>query len=498
MSISLVGTGAVATHTDTVTPALPAGIAVGQLAVLVVVSGSSTDAVPLTPYGWNLAGSDSGGGGTFGAAAGPRRVTYFTRTVASGDVAPQTSIPVGDTGSLIAGSVLAVSGTGTLGWRWAAAFGGDTASDTAFSAASATALTWSAGDYCVLGYGIADSTASIGSETLTATGVTFGTLTHQTNVAVADGNGARYGIATGSVSTGAAAQPPTIGATLSAASTGAAGVLRIREASGDVNASAQTVFPPRNLVSATGLAADDIVTCTLYRQVGGTQTIVRAADAVDVTGVSSLLRVDAEQPFNTSLNYASQMIDVNGVEWWAYSGPITSTVDAATHPYVLSDAITGLAATVVIETWKGMASSRDATVFHVDDQLITVSKPRPGARSSPKMRTDTDASFQDMKALLNKATRNIVQIRQAGAFADFDRYLAVLNDSLDPEWYGPWRWWTLDVAEAKPWSASLEARGFTLQDVANAFPGGTLQDVADFFGPSGTLLDIAQYDWGAG
>ena len=65
-------------------------------------------------------------------------------------------------------------------------------------------------------------------------------------------------------------------ATLTAASTGVAAVLRVREASSDINASAQSVFPPRNLVSATGLTGDDIVTATLYRQVGTDLTAVRA------------------------------------------------------------------------------------------------------------------------------------------------------------------------------------------------------------------------------
>jgi hypothetical protein len=38
----------------------------------------------------------------------------------------------------------------------------------------------------------------------------------------------------------------------------------------------------------------------------------------------------------------------------------------------------------------------------------------------------------------------------------------------------------------------LEAAGFTLQDIADNF--STLQDIANAF--PGTLLDIAQYDFG--
>ncbi|WAZ20161.1 hypothetical protein STRCI_001260 [Streptomyces cinnabarinus] len=488
MTISYIGVGAVSSHADTITPAYPAGATVGRLAVLTVISGHPNESTPSTPSGWEAAGSVSGGGGVFGASAGPRRITYFVRVLTGGDAQPTTLIPTGGSGSLIAGRIAVLERSAGTGWRWATAFGEDTTSGTGFSAVSSTALTWTAGDFVILGYGITTSGLGTSAEAIAASGITFGTITERVDDGVAVGNTTRFALATGAVSSGSGSQAPTLSATLSGSSTGAAGVLRVREASSDVNATAQSVFPPRNLVSVTGLLADDITSVTVYRQVGTTLTAVRAASDVDTTGADVLLRVDAEQPFGVSLNYAATLTDVNGTQWTVYSGPITSTVDGD----VVSDAIRGIGAIVKIEAPLEWKRSREASVFNVGGRLLAVGRPRSAPSTTFTVRTESEEEGDALDTVLDDVTEGILLIRKQVTIPRLDGHFALLEDTEAPTWYDAYRWWSLDVVKVEAWPDSLEAAGFTLQDIADNL--STLQDIATAF--PGTLLDIALYDFG--
>ncbi|WP_262059661.1 hypothetical protein [Streptomyces sp. STR69] len=486
MTISFGSTGAQSTHTDTITPAV-AGSA-GQLAVLQVVSGHPSDSVPSTPSGWTLVGSASGGGGTFGASAGPRRLTFFARVLLGGDANPTTAIPSGSSGSLIIGRVVSVARTAGTGWRWAASFGDDQTSGTAFSVTGTTALTWKSGDFALIGYGVASNADSYTAEAIAVSGVTFGAVTERADNAVTTGNGATVATASGVVSSGTATLAPTITATLASASTGIAGVMRIREASSDVNATAQSVFPPRNLVSATGLTGDDITTITLYRQVGSDLAAVRAASGVDVTGQSSFLRVDAEQPFGIALNYAAVLTDVQGAQWTVFSGPITSTVDSD----VVSDAIRGVGAAVKIESPLEWKRDRDATTFNINGRIVVQGKPRSARSGTLTVRTETDDDGDSLNDLLDNATEGTILVRKQVSLSRLDGTYAFTDDTESPNWYDELRWFALSIVKSDDWPDVMEAAGFTLQDIANNF--STLSDIAAFFPTN--LLAIAQYDFG--
>lgn len=488
MAISYVTTGAGASAAASITVAYPGGAAAGQLAVMTVASGHPSESVPSTPSGWTLAGTFSGGGGTFGANAGPRRLTWFVRELTGGDAAPTTAIPTGATGSMIAARITLLSRSAGTGWRWAVSFGEDTTANTSFSAPCSAALTWLAGDFALLGYAINSQTLGISVEAVTATGITFGTVTERIDDGVTTGNTERLGMATGPVSSGSGTQAPTVTATLSGNNTGVGGVLRLREASSDVNASAQSVFPPRNLVSATGLTGDDIVTATLYRQVDTTLTPVRAASNIDVTGQATLLRVDAEQPFGVSLNYAAVLTDVNGTQWTVYSGPITSTVSSD----VISDAIRGVGAAVKIEAPLGWKRDRATTQFNVNGRIIVQGKPRSSRSGTITARTESDADGDALNELLDNATEGVFLVRKQTSLPRLDGTYALLDDSEDPNWYDTYTWFGLNVVKSDDWPDVMEAAGFTLQDIANNF--SILSDIAAFF--PGTLLDIAQYDFG--
>lgn len=487
MTISYVAAGALAQHANTVTPALPAGAAAGQLAVCQVVSAHPTDAQPSTPSGWTLVGSASGGAGAFGTNTGPRRLTFFARELAGGDAAPTTAIPSGSSGSAIGARVFTLKRTAGTGWRWAATFGTDSTSDTSFSAACATALTWKPGDFAVLGYAWNVQTATATARGVTATGETFAAATSQITDQISSGSGARLQVATTSVTAGSGTQAPTVTSTLSAAATGAAAALRVREGSSDISASPQSVFPPRTLVSVTGLSGDDITSVSVYRQQGTALTPVRAASGVDTTGASVLLRVDAEQPFGIPVNYAAVLGDANGSSWTVYSGPITSTVDSD----VVSDAVQGTGARVFIEEWADKKRTRDATVFNVGGRLVVVGRPRSGAQATVTVSTDTDDDGDALQGLLSAATEGVILIRHQVTSPYVDGYQALLDDSEKPNWQTPYRAWDLSLAESEPWPDVLEAAGYTLQDVANNY--ATLADLAADFT---TLLAIAMYDFG--
>ncbi|MGW4876535.1 hypothetical protein ACWEPI_08265 [Streptomyces sp. NPDC004262] len=488
MTISYVTSGALAQHTDTVTPAIPASFTAGQLAVLQVVSGHTLDPVPSTPSGWTLAGSFSGGGGTFGLNTGPRRISFFVRQLAAGDTAPTTAIPSGSSGSMIGARIITLARTAGTGWRWTATFGQDTVSHTALSAPCSTALSFKSGDFCVLGYAWPAQTVSTTARGASAAGITFGTATSHLGDAITSGNGARLTNADTSVTAGSATVAPTVTTTLSAASTGVAGMLRVREASAAISVTAQSVFPPRNLVSATGLTGDDIVTATLYRQAGTARTAVRAATNIDVTGQSALLRVDAEQPFGVALTYSAVLTDAYGAQWTISAAPITSVVNSD----VISDAVRGVGASVFIEEWADKKRTRDATTFNINGRTVVQGKKRGAAQATVTVSTDTDDAGDDLQDVLDNATEGVVLIRNQVTRAGVDNWLALLDDDEKRNWQTPYRAWDLDTVETEPWPDQLEAAGFTLQDIANNF--STLQDIANFF--PGTLLDIALYDFG--
>ncbi|WP_392971199.1 hypothetical protein [Streptomyces sp. LN245] len=486
MTISFGSTGTQATHTDTVTPTVVGSA--GNLAVLQVVSGHPLDSVPSTPSGWTLVGSASGGGGSFGASAGPRRLTLFARGLLGGDANPTTAIPSGSSGSVIAGRIVSLSKSAGTGWRWAASFGDDQTSGTAFSATGSTALTWKSGDFALIGYGVASSTDSYSAEALAAAGITFGTVTERADAAVATGNGATAALASCTVSSGTATVAPTVTATLASASIGIAGVMRIREASSDIAVSAQSVFPPRNLVSATGLTGDDIVTISLLRQAGSDLEPVRAASSVDVTGQASFLRVDAEQPFGISLTYSAVLTDVNGTQWTITASPITSTVTSD----VISDAIRGVGAAVKIESPLEWKRDRDATQFNVGGRIVVVGKPRSTRSGTITVRTETDSDGDALNDLLDAATEGTILVRKQTSLSRLDGTYALLDDTESPNWYDTYRWFALSLVKADDWPAVMEAAGFTLQDIANNF--SILSDISAFFPTN--LLAIAQYDFG--
>ncbi|MEU7400705.1 hypothetical protein [Streptomyces sp. NPDC044948] len=490
MTISYVGSGAVASAAASVTPAYPSTPTADQLLVLVVASGHPNDPAPSTPSGWSRVMSLSGGGGTFGSEAGPRRLTWFVRVAAGGDPQPTVSIPSGATGSVIVARINVLSRSAGIGWLWSAALGEDTSSGTSFSAASSDSLTLRSGDFVLVGHCDNSATASASAEAVTASGITFSTVQERTDNQTATGYGAHLTTSTCTVTAGAASASPTVALTLSAAATGVGGVLRLREdvPKGSIAVTEQSVFPPRNQIVVSDLAGD-VSTASLYRNVDGDRTELRGAVDIDATGQSVVVRVDGEQPFGVPITYTARLVDSLGDESEVTSDAVTSVVDTD----VISDAVRGIGAPVFLQTFPEKTRNRDAAAFNVGGRTVVVSRRRSAPSGQITIRTLTNEAADSLNSTLDDATEGTVLIRKATYTPRLDGHYAIPQDSEQPRWFDEITFWTLDVVKVEAWPDVLEAAGFTLEDLAANFT--TLQDLADFFTP-GTLLDVAIYDFG--
>lgn len=253
-----------------------------------------------------------------------------------------------------------------------------------------------------------------------------------------------------------------------------------------ITAVEQDDYPPRVLVSVTDLTLGDAV--ILYRSVSGERTEVRAgfAPAVEDT---AFLRIDAELPFGVPVTYVAV---VNGVDTYT-TGPVTYVLPGG--KVAISDAILGLAAEVVILAWPEKSRSRRSTTFAVAGRNIVVSGPLGQFESDIELLVETSSALDNLMEVLAQSTASIVQVRQPGGYDGVDSYLAVTEASerrFSQDGSDQRRVVAIRAAETEPWAPVLEARGYTLGDIADVYDGLTLQDLADDFA---TLLDIAQGDF---
>jgi hypothetical protein len=159
----------------------------------------------------------------------------------------------------------------------------------------------------------------------------------------------------------------------------------------------------------------------------------------------------------------------------------------------LTDAITGLAAEVVIGAWPSKSRTRRSSRFTLaTGKTVVVAAPPAQFEGQIELFIETDSSRRNLQDLLDGATASVIQIRQPGGYEDVDCYVAVLGydvqrysqDGTDER-----RTVALDVVEVDGWSLTLVSAGYTLQDLADVYDGLTLQDLADDYA---TLLLLAQ------
>lgn len=226
MAISHFATGTAATGTTSVTPSYPANWQAGDLGIVTIASGQTSENTPTSPAGWVYAGSFSGGGGTFGGGTGPRRVTFYVRELQSGDdTAPTFSLASGN--NCIAAVTVLRKEVGDGAWMTASSFGADTSAGTGFSVTCSNDPGVAAGDHVILGFAIRDSCTQSNTG-ISTTGVTYGTINEQVDTSSETGNDNHLGVFEGPATAGTSSAAPVITSTLSGSESGAAGVLRVR------------------------------------------------------------------------------------------------------------------------------------------------------------------------------------------------------------------------------------------------------------------------------
>jgi hypothetical protein len=254
-------------------------------------------------------------------------------------------------------------------------------------------------------------------------------------------------------------------------------------------ATEDSAYPPRINLSSTTIAVDDVV--TIYRVVSGERTAIRGADGVTATDTGFVVN-DGEYPFGVPVSW---VLSLNGADA-AETSPVTVTLPGG--KVAISDAISGLAAEVVITAWPDKTADRASTQFTVGGRLVVVAAPRGGAVSQVEVLTEASLSRENMLDVLNGTTEGIILIRQPGGYNGVDgTYYVTADTEARAAQQGTLerRLWTLNLAECDGWAPALAAGGWTLADIDSAYTDLTL---ADLDGDFATLLAIAIYDWGLG
>jgi len=349
------------TGTTSVTPALPASLATGDLC-LIGVWNKTDSQTPTTPTDWGLVATIAGGGGSPGTDAGPVRLTVFSRVKdVSWSTMPTISLPSGN--SAMTQAFRYTNATGA--WRIAASGGADTASGTAWSVTAASDPGISAGDMVLAFAGCSSDTPTWASQSITATGITFGTMNERSEPRTTQGNDQSGCLWDRPASSGTSSAAPVATATLSA-STGSTGVtlivvlseanvksgsdggsiaaaedtpvldkvtpliaIKASTISGtdDAFVSTQTVAVP------TGAAADDVAIIILKLDSGSTPTVVWPSGFSLITSATvGTMKLYAARKILTGADTGNYSISW-GTQIWAQSVCVLlSGADIASEP----------------------------------------------------------------------------------------------------------------------------------------------------------------------
>lgn len=464
MAITFVGAGAPTTGNNaSVVPALPAGLVALDVMILVATIRNAGTGTVNEPAGWSRL-PNSGGS----------NLQVFGRMYQAGDAAPTVTFAGGVANADTTAQIIAFRGAElAIGTLYTTLAINTSAQDVAYPALNVTGPGQAV---VIVGWKADDATAYSTPGGFTAVAIASTTTGDDASHAI------RYSIQTTEVDITAGSLTVTGGA----AAVSRALTIGIRQRA-SLTAVAQSSWPPRVLVTLATIAAGDVV--AVYRVVDGQRTAVRAGSgtATDAAWVVT----DAEIPFGVPVHYEA---DVNNQVTY------TSTTASYALPggkNAVTDAISGLAAEVVIQDWPTKRRERRAGVFQTrDGRNVVVSGALAQFTSQVTLYTETTSSAVQLETVLAEATEGVVQIRQGTGALDVDHYVSVLSvektrfdqfDGLDQR-----RLWVLDVVETEAWASALAARGFTYGDMTLAYTGLTYANVlADY----PTYLALRQGDF---
>jgi hypothetical protein len=246
--------GAWAAGSTAPAPALPATPQAGDVHVLFIGSKPYTTTIN-TPSGWTPITNTNGTNGTVANAtdAGSVHVAAFYRIWQSGDANPTISITSGNTALAVIHRFRPTAGytiDAPVGQK-----GTDVTSGTGFSCTMGSDIGITAGDAVVAYSYLPGNNATFATPTLSATGVTFGTVTENpaTEGATATGLDCEASASTALPSAGPSSAAAIVGWTLSVAQTGMSNLVRIRE----------------TIIAASGLIGARIVPIGGFKVFGG-------------------------------------------------------------------------------------------------------------------------------------------------------------------------------------------------------------------------------------
>lgn len=290
VTFQAIGTGA--NGSTTVAPTWPT-TANGYKALAVITSGSTGDATPTAPDGtWTLEGTAATTDGTYGVDAGPRRVTVFSRDCDGTETGTVTfSISGGDT---CRGTISVFSKSGSGAWVIQVQGANDSGAHTGISMTGAS-MNWNTGDAVLVANAQRVDNATQSSQSLTASGVTFGTRTNRAATAVTTGNDHRHSVDTFAAISGTSNvnAAPTWAYTASAAASSASVIVRLREYTASV---ANQVY-----IDASANIAASAATSTTSQLTGGSGSFIAGRISDDTNPLPS---IDIGSDGNTELEWS--------------------------------------------------------------------------------------------------------------------------------------------------------------------------------------------------
>ena len=285
VTFGAIGTGA--NGSTTVAPSYPSGITAGQYLTCVVTSGATNSETPSTPSGWTLLATGASTDGTYGVDAGPRRVTVFGKE-ATGSESGTLTVSITN-GGTCRGTISRWTKAGSGAWVIEAQGANDSTSGAGVSMTFAS-MNWNTGDAVLVATGQRVDSATQSAQSLTASGVTFGTRTNRAATAVTTGNDHRHTVDTFNAvsSTSDVDAAPTWDYTASASVSAGGVIVRLREYTAAVtnalyiatsaNITAGGEATTARLTAPSGKSTSDFVTGRRWDDENGTDSIDLTTD----------------------------------------------------------------------------------------------------------------------------------------------------------------------------------------------------------------------------
>jgi hypothetical protein len=234
MAVTFGVIGTAGAGTTSCSPAYPtSGISASTSVLYCLVTGvSSVAGTAFTgPSGWTSVGQLEGGVGSFAADTGQRRVAWFKKDTVTGSESGTVtfSLAAGGATSTISAQIVRFDKAAGTTVTEQFASGADAVNNTSYQAVTTGSLNWNTGDLLAIGVAQNIDTGTATTRNISATGVTFGTLSSRVAAAVNNGNDHRRILDTVPVTSASATSAATYTYTISASGSGPAAFLLLTE-----------------------------------------------------------------------------------------------------------------------------------------------------------------------------------------------------------------------------------------------------------------------------